>query len=157
MAIPTGGSQMSELLASYREAWRSAGHPGNGKVMLAFHMFCAPDQQQAYSLAGPEITRYLTGVVDAASDWGAGASSKDYPGYDKLIDVMKRETFATQVEKRSAWVGTPADIREMIVEYDRSVGGFDEASLQVNVGNLSLGDAKDSMRLFAAEVMPHFS
>ena len=125
--------------------------------MLAFHMFCASNQQQANSLAAPEITRYLAAVVDAASDWSAGASSKDYPGYDKLIDVMKRETFESQVEKRSAWVGTPADIREMIIEYDRSVGGFDEASLQVNVGNLSLDDARDSMRLFAAEVMPHFT
>ena len=40
MAIPLAGGRMAELLGLYREAWQSAGHPGMGRVMLAFHMFC---------------------------------------------------------------------------------------------------------------------
>ena len=38
MAIPIGGAQMAELIAIYREAWKSAGHEGEGRTMLAFHM-----------------------------------------------------------------------------------------------------------------------
>src|SRR5919108_1464847 len=37
MGIPLVGSQMADLLAVYREAWRAAGHPERGRVMLAFH------------------------------------------------------------------------------------------------------------------------
>jgi natural product biosynthesis luciferase-like monooxygenase protein len=156
MAIPMGGGQMTDLIGSYREAWRLAGHPGNGKVMLAFHMMCAPTREQAYEISRAELNKYLAAIVDSASDWIGGASSKDYAGYDKMIEAMKRETFESQVEKRAAWVGTPLEIADMIAEYDRSVGGFEEASLQVNFGNVAVGDAENSMRLFASEVMPNF-
>ena len=37
MAIPLAGGKMAEHLGLYRDAWRSAGHPGDGRVMLAFH------------------------------------------------------------------------------------------------------------------------
>src|SRR5215475_9227294 len=43
MAIPLGAARMKPLIGSYREAWRAAGHPGDGEVMLAFHMFCDTD------------------------------------------------------------------------------------------------------------------
>ena len=36
MAIPLTAERMAELLTAYRASWRQAGHPGNGKVMLAF-------------------------------------------------------------------------------------------------------------------------
>ena len=156
MAIPMGGAQMSELIGTYRDAWRAAGHPGQGKVMLAFHMMCAPTREVAFEIARPELTKYLASIADSASDWITGANSTDYPGYDKMIAAMRRETFESQVEKRAAWVGTPAELREMITEYDQSIGGFEEASLQVNFGNTSLADAEASMRLFAEQVMPHF-
>ena len=41
MGIPMAGGKMKELLELYRDAWKQAGHPGKGRVMLAFHMFCA--------------------------------------------------------------------------------------------------------------------
>src|ERR1700752_4984543 len=34
MGIPIGGAQMAELIKAYREAWKAAGHPGRGRVML---------------------------------------------------------------------------------------------------------------------------
>jgi alkanesulfonate monooxygenase SsuD/methylene tetrahydromethanopterin reductase-like flavin-dependent oxidoreductase (luciferase family) len=33
MAIPLGAARMKPLIGSYREAWRAAGHPGDGEVM----------------------------------------------------------------------------------------------------------------------------
>jgi hypothetical protein len=38
----------------------------------------------------------------------------------------------------AAWIGSPDDIAEQIVEYDRKVGGFEIASLQVNFNTLAL-------------------
>src|SRR5206468_3937509 len=53
MAIPMSGAVMRPLLQTYRQAYRTAGHPGQGKVMLAFHMYCAPTDREAHDTARP--------------------------------------------------------------------------------------------------------
>ncbi|MBI3515507.1 MAG: LLM class flavin-dependent oxidoreductase [Proteobacteria bacterium] len=156
MAIPMAGGQMRELIGQYREAWRSAGHPGQGRVMLAFHMVCAETMAAAVAVAREPLNGYLASLVDAASDWLTGMSSKDYPNYDKVIAGLKTETFESQLAKHAAWVGTPDTIREQIVEFDRVVGGFEIASLQVNFNQVPLEPARRSMALFAERVMPGF-
>ncbi|MCZ6509411.1 MAG: LLM class flavin-dependent oxidoreductase, partial [Alphaproteobacteria bacterium] len=100
--------------------------------------------------------KYLDALVDAASDWGGGASSDDFPGYDKLIAGLAKETFESQVEKGAAWVGTPAQICDQIADYQKLVGEFEVASLQVNFHDMPLDLAQQSVRLFATEVMPKF-
>ena len=156
MGIPLAGAHMASLLQVYRDAWTAAGHPGRGKVMLAFHMFCADSKEKAAAVAREPLDQYLKSIVNAASGWLSGVSSRDYPNYQKMIQAISEETFESQVEKGAAWVGTPDDIRRAIESYDREVGGFESASLQVNFGMIGLADAEQSMRLFAREVMPHF-
>ena len=154
MAIPMAGGAMAELLGVYREAWGRAGHPGHGAVMMAFHMFCHEDQATAEAIARGPLDRYLQSLVAAASEWISGASSADYPGYDKVIAGLSRENFDTQVEKHAAWVGTPERIQDAIATYQRQVGGFEIASLQVNFNDMSRADAEASMRLFGEKVLP---
>jgi alkanesulfonate monooxygenase SsuD/methylene tetrahydromethanopterin reductase-like flavin-dependent oxidoreductase (luciferase family) len=154
MGIPIAGSAMAELLGLYRDAWSRAGHPGRGTVMLAFHMFCHADQAEAERIARDPLERYLRSLIAAASDWMSGENSADYPGYDRIIAELARETFETQVEKCAAWVGTPKRILETIASYQRQVGGFDIASVQVNFNDMALADAEASMRLFGEHVLP---
>jgi len=156
MGIPLGGAQMAKLIKIYREAWAKAGHPGSGRVMLAFHMFCAESREQAAAIAREPLNIYLKSIVEAASDWMSGVASKDYPNYQKTIEFLSKESFESQVEKGGAWIGTPDDIRKSIASYHGLVGGFESASLQVNFGMISQADAERSMALFAREVMPHF-
>lgn len=157
MAIPLAGGKMAELIGMYREAWKSAGHPGQGQVMLAFHMFCALSDAEAVAIARQPLNDYLTSLVEAASDWTSGSSSTDYPGYDKIIAGLRAETFESQVAKGAAWVGTPKDLREAIADYYNQIGGFEIASLQVNFNTLPVEAAESSMRLFSREVMPYFA
>lgn len=157
MAIPLAGGKMAELIGLYRDAWKSAGHRGQGRVMLAFHMFCARTNAEAIAIARQPLNDYLQSLVDAACDWTSGASSADYPGYDKIIAGLKQETFESQVEKGAAWVGTPKELREAIAQYYHQVGGFEIASMQVNFNTLPVEAAEASMRLFSAEVMPYFA
>jgi hypothetical protein len=53
-------------------------------------------------------------------------------------------------------VGEPATLRRTIADYHELVGGFEIASLQVNFNTLPLEEARASMRLFGAEVIPAF-
>ena len=157
MGIPMTGQKMKQLIDLYREAWRAAGHPGRGRVMLAMHMYCAPTEAEARAATEADLEYYLRSVVEAASDWTGGASTKDYPGYDKLIAEFAKETWQSQVDKGVAWIGTPAKLVEMIRAYDAEVGGFEVASMQVNFGRMPVEIAEASMRLFSAEVMPRLS
>jgi alkanesulfonate monooxygenase SsuD/methylene tetrahydromethanopterin reductase-like flavin-dependent oxidoreductase (luciferase family) len=154
MAIPMAAGAMAELIATYREAWARAGHPGRGTVMLAFHMFCHADQQEAERIARGPLERYLHSLVAAASDWISGTLSSDYKGYDQVIAALAAETFETQVAKCAAWVGTPERILDTIATCQRQFGGFDMASLQVNFNDIRLVDAEASMRLFGERVLP---
>lgn len=155
MAIPMAGGAMTELIGLYRKAWRDAGHPGNGEVMLAFHLFCHENRDTAWQIARDPLNTYLRSLVEAASDW-AGMQSKDYPGYDKIIDILSRETIETQVKSGAAWIGTPDDIAKQIETYVERVGGFESASLQVNFNMVPYEEASRSARLFATKVMPRF-
>ncbi len=157
MAIPITGAQMVDLCDIYREAWQAAGHPGPGRIMLAFHMFCHESRDEAYRLAREPMNRYLKSLVDAASDWTSGASSEDYKGYDKIIEMLDKETCESQVEKGAAWIGTPDDLVKQIEAYDDMIGGFEDASLQVNFNTISFEDADRSVRLFGGEVVPRFA
>jgi alkanesulfonate monooxygenase SsuD/methylene tetrahydromethanopterin reductase-like flavin-dependent oxidoreductase (luciferase family) len=157
MAIPLAGGAMHELLATYRSARRQAGHDGNGRVMLAFHMVCHGDRAEAIRIARDPLDRYLRSLVDAASDWTTSAASSDYPGYDQIIKRLEAETFESQVESGAAWVGTPDEIVDQIRAYDREVGGFEIASLQVNFNDLPVDDALRSIELFGRHVIPHFA
>src|SRR5581483_3863535 len=116
MAIPMAGGAMKELTSLYRQGWKDGGHPGKGRVMLAFHLFCHENRETAWQIARDPLNRYLQSLVAAASEW-AGMQSKDYPGYDKIIDILSRETIDTQVKSGAAWIGTPDDISKQIEEY----------------------------------------
>jgi alkanesulfonate monooxygenase SsuD/methylene tetrahydromethanopterin reductase-like flavin-dependent oxidoreductase (luciferase family) len=157
MAIAFVAAKMRPLLAAYRNAWKAAGHPGDGEVMIAFHMFCDHDADRARSIAVPLIDNYLRSLVDAASDWLDGRTSRDYPGYDKIIAGLRASNAAEQMTTGAAWVGTPDQIAETIATMQRDFGGFEHASLQVNFNLMPFDDAMASLRLFAREVTPRFA
>jgi alkanesulfonate monooxygenase SsuD/methylene tetrahydromethanopterin reductase-like flavin-dependent oxidoreductase (luciferase family) len=153
MTTPLGGGNMRELLDLYRDAWRSAGHQGKPKVMLAFHMFCWPDSKEARELVREPLQCYLQSFAHAASDWTSTASS-NYSGYDQIVAGIKRQTPDSMAESGSLLVGSPAEIREQIEKVREAVGGFEVASLQVSFGKLPVQLICVSLRRFAAEVMP---
>jgi natural product biosynthesis luciferase-like monooxygenase protein len=154
MAIPVGGGKMSEFIAAYRQAWQEAGHPGNGRVMVAFHMFVHETPGQALAIAREPLGRYIASLVDAAGDWGTGATSADYPGYDKIIAKLKNDSVESQIAEGSAWIGTPAEVIDQIQHFIDKSSLFDVASLQVNFNDMPYATAAASMRLFAEKVAP---
>ncbi len=157
MAIAFVADKMRPLLSAYRQAWRAAGHRGDGEVMIAFHMFCDRDGERARAIATPLIDSYLGSLVDAASDWLDGRTSQDYPGYDKVIAGLRASNAADQMESGAAWIGTPDEIAATIARMNADFGGFEHASLQVNFNLMPSDAAMQSMRLFASEVMPRFA
>jgi alkanesulfonate monooxygenase SsuD/methylene tetrahydromethanopterin reductase-like flavin-dependent oxidoreductase (luciferase family) len=154
MAIPLAGPKMRETLQIYRDAWRAAGHPGDGEVMLAFQMFVDADGERARRIAKPKVEAYLHSLVEASSDWAEGTSSADYPGYDKMVEKLRTETMESQIASGSAWIGTPEEIRASIARVQEAFGGFEHASLQINFNTMPQDEAMRSLHMFATEVIP---
>jgi alkanesulfonate monooxygenase SsuD/methylene tetrahydromethanopterin reductase-like flavin-dependent oxidoreductase (luciferase family) len=148
---------MRPLLEAYREAWRAAGHAGDGEVMIAFHMFCHPDGGEARRIAMPLIDAYLHSLADAASDWLDGRTSEDYPGYDRIIAGLRSSNASEQMKSGCAWVGTPDEVAAAVARVQEEFGGFEHASLQVNFNMMPQDLARQSVQLFAREVMPRFA
>jgi alkanesulfonate monooxygenase SsuD/methylene tetrahydromethanopterin reductase-like flavin-dependent oxidoreductase (luciferase family) len=157
MAIPGVGPSPTELVQTYREAWRSAGHPGQGTILLAVFMYCHADREEAIRIAKPRIERHFHSIADAASEHAGRQLSADYKNYDKMVEKVRGETFESQLHHHAAFVGTPADIIEQLHELDRVMGGVDHASLQVNFNDMSYADAEQSVRLFGEKVIRHFA
>jgi alkanesulfonate monooxygenase SsuD/methylene tetrahydromethanopterin reductase-like flavin-dependent oxidoreductase (luciferase family) len=157
MAIAFAAARMRPLLAAYRNAWKAAGHPGRGEVMIAFHLYCDADGERARAFACPLLDNYLHSLVDAASDWLGGQASADYPGYDKVIAALRASNAAEQIAAGGAWIGSPDEIAATIARLQHDFGGFEHASLQVNFNTMPYPAALASMRLFARAVMPRFA
>src|SRR5262245_12411594 len=155
MAIPIG--PIGPLIERYRNSWRAAGHPGDGDVMVAFHMFCHEDGRLAREIARPPFEEYFRALNEAIGDWARGTTSKDYRDYDTSARRLRSFTLDGQIESGGAWVGTPEEVRAIIHRVVASLGKFEHASLQINFGALDPRAALTSMRLFAAEVMPEFA
>ena len=152
MTIPIG--IIKPLLSAYRKAWKDAGHPGEGEVMIAFHMFCHEDGTKAREIARDPYNMYFAALNECVAEW-AHQTSKDYRGYDNQARSLERASLESQIETGGAWVGTPQEILQTIARVRERIGEFEHASVQVNFGDLAYEPSLASLRLFAREVMPN--
>lgn len=157
MSIPLEPERMRSLIGAYRDARRAAGFLTEGHVMSTFFMCCAPTRNEAMATGLGPCNDHLRGLAEAAKDWLAGASTKDYPGYDKLMAHVANDTAESQVAKGSAFIGSPADIVEMIQSFNSKVGGIESMSLHFTPADMPVDAAERSLRLFARDVMPRVS
>ena len=83
--LAVGAERMPELCGLYREAWKSAGHEGEGRIMMALYMCCHEDRDEAIRIASGPLTRHMQSAADSAGAWTEGMVSADYKNYDKLV------------------------------------------------------------------------
>ena len=99
MAIPIG--PISGLIELYRKSWRDAGHPGDGEVVVAFHIFCheIPDSRarspgrRSKNISAHSMKRRAT---------GSAARPKDYRDYDTSMRRLRSFTLDGQIEAGGA-------------------------------------------------------
>jgi alkanesulfonate monooxygenase SsuD/methylene tetrahydromethanopterin reductase-like flavin-dependent oxidoreductase (luciferase family) len=156
MGIPMIAEKLRSHIERYQAAWKRAGHPGRGKVFLAFHMFVDEDGARARRVAGAQVESYFRSMVEATAGLESDLSP-DYVGYEKLREQFSKVTIGSLIAGCAAWVGTPDEVAMQIATYSDKCGGFDYASLQVNFHTLPLSEALRSIELFSRDVMPRFT
>jgi natural product biosynthesis luciferase-like monooxygenase protein len=83
--------ELSHKLAVYRQAWRAAGHPGEGRVTLMLHTFVGDDEARVREIVKEPMKGYLRSSLDlvkqAAWSFPAFKSRVDKPGeMDALLN-----------------------------------------------------------------------
>jgi alkanesulfonate monooxygenase SsuD/methylene tetrahydromethanopterin reductase-like flavin-dependent oxidoreductase (luciferase family) len=148
-----GGAAVPELaraIAVYREAWREAGHPGNGDVMLRVGIYVAEDKERAFSDPQASTMSYYNrirqGLLQTAGAFGGELRAQRAQNLATL-------TYESALQDRLVY-GTPDAVarrlRALQAELDLS-----GVLMEPNVGGLMPPEHLDnSIRLFGQEVAP---
>jgi len=148
-------SELGPNIRAYREAYRAAGHPGEGKVFLRLPLYIAGSYQQARDEAEESIMhfyRWLGGQLEAsASRSGARTIEQRAERGQRLQTITYEEALRDKVV-----VGTPRQVTDRLNSLHDELG-LDGVLAEINCGSLIAHEkVMRSLQLLCREVMPAF-
>jgi acyl carrier protein len=137
--------ELAQKLDAYRQAWRAAGHAGEGTVTLMLHTFVGDDEERVRQIVREPMKGYLRSSLDlvkqAAWSFPAFKNRVDKPGemdallngglspadFEALLDFSFERYY-----RQSGLFGTPASCVAIV---DRLRGmGIDEIACLIDFG-----------------------
>ena len=145
-----GISTLSEAISEYRAAWKEAGHPGEGDVILRVGIYVAEDTGLALSEPKESTMTYYNRIRQ-----GLIQTSVSYDGdlRAQRAQRLASMTYEDALEDRLIY-GTPDTVAGRLAEW-RDRLGLSGVIMEPNVGGLISPDLlNNSIRLFGQEVAP---
>jgi natural product biosynthesis luciferase-like monooxygenase protein len=133
---------LADKLAIYRQAWKDAGHPGEGHVTLMLHSFVGTDPAAIRELVRGPMTEYLRTSVSLlkgyASSWPL-FQAQHVNGQEIDLNTLPKEEMDALLEhsferyyETSGLFGTPESCLAMV---DKAKGiGVDEIACLIDFG-----------------------
>lgn len=143
-------------IRAYREAYRVAGHPGQGEVFLRVPVYIAETAEQAYAEPEQSIMhfyRYLgRGLEASATSAGTRAIERRAERGQRLQSITYDEALRDKLV-----VGTPEMVVERLHELREELG-LSGILAELNCGGLIPHErVMNSLRLLCEQVMPRFN
>jgi alkanesulfonate monooxygenase SsuD/methylene tetrahydromethanopterin reductase-like flavin-dependent oxidoreductase (luciferase family) len=148
-------AELSELIRSYRDAYRAAGHPGKGAVYLRVPVYIADTPQQARDEAEESFMHLLRLVGERFGDSAKRSGARDI---EQRADVGNRLQTITYDEalKEKLIVGTPPMVADRLRLLQEELT-LDGVAAELNSGSLIPQErVMKALRLLCDEVMPRF-
>jgi alkanesulfonate monooxygenase SsuD/methylene tetrahydromethanopterin reductase-like flavin-dependent oxidoreductase (luciferase family) len=161
MGLPAFGSarhvtwgELKTQIASYRAAWRAAGHKGEGAVFISAPTYLAASDEAAEADAAPSIMsfyRYQAALLADSIRRTASPTAARFARADRLAKLD-----FPQAMKDHVLVGAPETVSRRLAAL-RDELGIDGILAELNCGGL-IPHAKvvEALRLLCTEVMPRF-
>jgi len=136
--------EAKEKIEVYRKAWKDAGHPGEGHVVLMLHTFVGDDEESVKEVVREPMKAYLKSSMMLIQQhaWSFPAFKKhareDKSFKDNFLNLSAEDTDALldhsfeRYYETSAMFGTPESCREQ-VERCRGIG-VDEIACLIDFG-----------------------
>lgn len=142
-----------KLLEDYREAWKAAGHAGNGDVYLRIPVYVGASQDEAYADAEESTMRsyrrMAQNFANSASAAGAVASEDRAARGEALAAI----TYQDLIRDRLAY-GSPEGVASQLKTITEELG-LSGIVAETNVGGLIPREkVAKSIDLFCKEVVP---
>jgi alkanesulfonate monooxygenase SsuD/methylene tetrahydromethanopterin reductase-like flavin-dependent oxidoreductase (luciferase family) len=144
------------LIRIYRDAWRGAGHPGDGAVYMRAPGYLAATEAVARAEAEASLIHYYRAQAAQQFDTLGRAGVE---GGDKRAKSAERLNTITYEEalRGSVLIGTPERVSEQLLGL-RADLGLDGVMLEMNCGGLiPHAQEKEALRLLCQEVKPLFT
>jgi alkanesulfonate monooxygenase SsuD/methylene tetrahydromethanopterin reductase-like flavin-dependent oxidoreductase (luciferase family) len=140
---------------TYREAWKKAGHPGDGEVFLRVPVYVAATEERAREEPRESVMHLLRYIgqrlAASASASGARAIENRAERGQKAMTMEYEE-----VLRERMIVGTPEQVIARLKELEE-VLGLNGILAELNPGSMIPHDrVLEALRLLCLEVMPQF-
>jgi alkanesulfonate monooxygenase SsuD/methylene tetrahydromethanopterin reductase-like flavin-dependent oxidoreductase (luciferase family) len=147
--------QLAERIKSYREAYREAGHPGEGKVFLRVPAHVAETRERARAEARDSIMSFFAYQAelgrDSARRAGGELAVQRLRQVERLESLTYDEALATQI-----LVDDPEGFTSRLHEVQEEIG-LDGILAELNCGGkIPQPRVLNSLRLMCQEVKPRF-
>ena len=142
-------------IATYREAWRAAGHPGDGQVFLRAPGYIAETADQARRDAEPSLMHYYAAqsklLADSAERAGVDAVDRRVRNAQRLAEVTFEEAL-----RGSVFIGTPDTVSAQLAGLQRDLG-LAGVLIELDAGGKTPhAGVMQAVRLLSQEVQPRF-
>ena len=147
-------AELKPSIQEYRQAWKAAGHEGDGRVGLRIPVYLSHDAQKAHDepmdsalfsigRLSDRVASYA-GHAGTLGDWGAQA------------ERVRNMTYDDWLRDKVAY-GTPEAVAEKLNGLGEELS-LDQVMFEINFGNLiPLENQSNSLRLMMEEVAPNLA
>jgi len=147
--------ELSGHLRTYRDAWRAAGHPGDGDVCLRIPVYAAPTEKAATEEPHETITYYFRRQAELTrapiGRAGTGPAERRAAQAQRLANLSYDEILTTKVA-----FGTGPGLIDRLTALKEELG-VDGIAAELNPGGLlSTAQEMRSLKILTHEVMPAF-
>jgi alkanesulfonate monooxygenase SsuD/methylene tetrahydromethanopterin reductase-like flavin-dependent oxidoreductase (luciferase family) len=147
-------SDLRPNIKAYRDAWRAAGHPGDGRVYIRVPVYISDTPEHAQTEPEDSLTQFYRGFANTL------AVSAERPG----TNTSQRAEIAAQIARltypdilrEKVIVGTVDGVAERLAEIKADLG-LNGILAEMNCGSrIPHENVRRSLRLLCKEVMPRF-
>lgn len=156
VAARTGNlSELAPLVKTYREAWKKAGHSGNGEVYLRVPVYVAESEEKAREEPRESIMHLLRYIGDRLAVSATASGARAIENRAERAQKMQSIDYNEVLRERMI-VGTPPSVIDRLQEL-REVIGLNGILAELNPGSLiPHSQVLEALRLLCQDVMPRF-
>jgi alkanesulfonate monooxygenase SsuD/methylene tetrahydromethanopterin reductase-like flavin-dependent oxidoreductase (luciferase family) len=148
-------SELEPHIRIYREAYRAAGHPGDGEVFLRLPVYVADSEEQALTEPEASIMSFYRSLGSQLETSAATAGARESERRGERGQRLQSISFE-DARRDKVVVGTPDQVTERLDSICRELG-LNGIMAELNCGGqIPHAKVRRSLELLCREVLPNF-
>jgi alkanesulfonate monooxygenase SsuD/methylene tetrahydromethanopterin reductase-like flavin-dependent oxidoreductase (luciferase family) len=146
-------TELAPHIKAYREAYKAAGHPGNGRVYVSAPIYIAETEERARAEAEESVTHFYKLQYELIAE---SARRSGRQSFIERAERLRTLTYADAL-RGNVLVGTPDSVAATLAQLREEIG-FEGVLAELNCGGLIPHErVLEAIRLLCQEVMPRFA